>query len=53
MLNNVVGDRRVYNFLEKTLQGVWFNYISVTRGWVKFPEKKRYITLEWALVTWP
>ena len=32
-------------------KGVRFNVISVTRGWVgvKFPGKKRYVTLEWPL----
>ena len=32
-------------------EGVRFNVISVTRGWVgvKLPGKKRYITLEWPL----
>ena len=30
-------------------EGVRFNVISVTRGWVgvQFPEKKHYVTLEW------
>ena len=30
-------------------EGVRFNVISVTRGWVgvQFPEKNRYLTLEW------
>ena len=32
-------------------EGVRFNVISVTRGWVgvQFPGKKRYVTLEWPL----
>ena len=32
-------------------EGVRFNVISVTRGWVgvKFPVKKRYVALEWPL----
>ena len=32
-------------------EGVMFNVISDTRGWVRvpFPGKKRYITLEWPL----
>ena len=32
-------------------EGVMFNVISVTRGWVgvQFPEKLRYVTLEWPL----
>ena len=39
-------------FSEKKLyEGVRFNVISITRGWVgvQFPGKKRYITLEWPL----
>ena len=33
----------------KHYEGVRFNVISVTRGWVgvQFPEKKPYVTLEW------
>ena len=36
---------------KKRYEGVRFNVISVTRGWVwvQFPEKKRYVTLEWPL----
>ena len=36
---------------KKCYKGVKFNIISVTRGWmgVKFPVKKRYVTLEWPL----
>ena len=36
---------------KKRYEGVIFNVISVTRGWVgvQFPEKKRYVTLEWPL----
>ena len=36
---------------KKRYEGVRFNVISVTRGWVgfKFPGKKRYVTLEWPL----
>ena len=32
-------------------EGVWFNVISITRGWadVKFLEKMNYVTLEWPL----
>ena len=40
----------VSNVLEKKrYEGVRFNVISVTRGWVwvQFPGKKRYLTLEW------
>ena len=35
----------------KRYEGVRFNVISVTRGWVgvKFPGKKRYVTLGWPL----
>ena len=34
---------------KKHYEGVRFNVISVTRGsvGVPFPEKKRYVTLEW------
>ena len=34
---------------KKRYEDVRFNIISVTRGWVgvKFPGKKRYVTLEW------
>ena len=34
---------------KKRYEGVRFNVISVTMGWVgvKFPEKQRYVTLEW------
>ena len=33
-------------FTEKSYEGVRFNVISITRGWVgvKFPEKNRYVT---------
>ena len=36
---------------KKRYEGVRFNVISITRGWVgvQFPEKKRYVTLEWPL----
>ena len=40
----------VSDFLEKKCyEGVRFNVISVTRGWVGGPicRKKRYVTLEW------
>ena len=35
----------------KRYEGVRFNVISVTRGWVgvHIPGKKRYVTLEWPL----
>ena len=34
-------------FREKVLQRLWFNVISVTRGWVgvQIPGEKRYVTL--------
>ena len=37
--------------IQKRYEGVMFNVISVTRGWVgiQFPEKQRYVTLEWPL----
>ena len=37
---------------KKRYEGVKFNVIIVTRGWVgvQFPEKKRYVTLEWPLM---
>ena len=36
---------------KKRYEGVSFNVISVTRGWVgvQFPDKKRYVTFEWPL----
>ena len=36
---------------KKRYEGVMFNVISFTRGWVgvQFPEKKRYVTLKWLL----
>ena len=43
MLRNAVAEGGVSNFLEKSFnyEGVRFNVISVTRGWVgdNFPEK--------------
>ena len=50
MLCNAVGGG--FQILrEKRYEGVRFNVISVTRGWVgvKFPGKKHYVTLEWPL----
>ena len=41
------GWRGVKFFGKKRYGGVRFNVISVTRGWVQFPGKKRYVTLEW------
>ena len=49
MLCNAVGGGGV-SFPGKTCyEGVKFNVISITRGWVgaKFPGKKCYVTLEW------
>ena len=39
---------------KKRYEGVRFNVISITRGWVgvQFPGKKRYVTLEWPLTQW-
>ena len=36
---------------KKRYEGVQFNIISVTSGWlgVKFPGKRCYVTLEWPL----
>ena len=38
---------------KKRYEGVRYNVISVTRGWVgvQFPWKNRYVTLEWPLNT--
>ena len=45
------GGPGVVNFSgKKRYEGVRFNVISITRGWlggVNFKEKKRYVTLEW------
>ena len=51
MLRNAVGVGCVSFPRKKNYEGVSVNVISVTRGWVgvKFPGKKRYITLEWPL----
>ena len=48
MLRNAVGGA-CQIFQKNRYKGVRFNVISVTRGWVgiQFPEKKRYVTLEW------
>ena len=34
---------------KKRNEGIGYNVISVTRGWVgvQFPGEKRYVTLEW------
>ena len=41
--------------VKKRYEGVSFNVISVMRGWVgvQFPEKERYVTLEWPLTGRP
>ena len=49
VLRNAVGGGGGVKFSrKKRYEGVKFNVISVTRGWVgvQFPEKKRYLTLE-------
>ena len=40
---------------EKRYEGVTFNVISVTRGWVgvQFPGKNGYVTLQWPLINSP
>ena len=55
MLRNAVGVGGFSFPAKKCYEGVWFNIISVTRGWmgVKFPGKKFYITLEWPLKYFP
>ena len=49
VLRNAIGGGGVSFPGKKRYEGVRFNVISVTRGWVgvKFPGKKCYITLEW------
>ena len=39
---------------KKCCKGVVFNVISATTRWlgIKFPEKKRYVTLEWPIADW-
>ena len=54
MLRNAMGGGGGVIFPEKNCyEGVRFNVISVTRGWlgVKFTGKKRYVTLEWPHIT--
>ena len=53
MLRNAVGVGGSQLSRKKRYEGVQFNVISVTRGWVgvKFKGKKRYVTLEWPLNT--
>ena len=53
VLRNAVGGGRVSDLPEKKrYEDVRFNFTSVTRGrvGVEFPEKKRYITLEWSQI---
>ena len=47
MLRNANGGGGVKFSGEMRYEGVRFNVISVTRGWVQIPGKKRYVTLEW------
>ena len=49
MIRNAMGVGGVSFPGKKRYEGVRFNIISITRGWVgvKFPGKKRYVTLEW------
>ena len=51
MLRNADGGGAVRFSGKKRYEGVRFNVISVTRGWVgvQFPEKNGYVTLEWPL----
>ena len=55
MLRNADGVGGV-QFVQKKryeVEGVWFNIISVTMGWVgvQIPGKIRYVTLEWSLTS--
>ena len=49
VLRNAVGGGGVRFPRKNHYEGVRFNVISVTRGWVgvKSPEKMRYVTIEW------
>ena len=49
MLRNADGGGGITFSGKRRYEGVRFNVISVTRGWVvvQFPENKRYVTLEW------
>ena len=56
MLRNAdggVGGGGCQIFRKKRYECVRCNVIIVTRGWVgvQFPEKKRYVTLEWPLLS--
>ena len=50
VLYNTVGGGVCQLSQKKRYEGVRFNVISITRGWVgvKFPRKKCYVTLEWS-----
>ena len=52
MLRNAVGGGGVSFPGKKLNEGVRFNVICITRWWVgvKFPGKKRYVTIEWPLM---
>ena len=52
VLRNADGGGGVRFSGKKHYEGVRFNVISVTRGWVgvQFPGKKRYVTLKWPLI---
>ena len=49
MLRNADGGGGVDFSEKKRCEGVRFNVVSITRGWVgvQFPGKKHYVTLEW------
>ena len=51
MLRNAMGGGGSAFPGKKRYEGVRFNVISITMGWVgvKFPGKKRCVTLEWPL----
>ena len=51
VLRNTVGGVGVGFPGKKRYEGVQFNVITITRGWVgvKFTVKKRHVTLEWLL----
>ena len=54
MLRNAVGGRWGSAFLEKSVTEVYGSTLLALRGgWVgvKFPGKKRYVTLEWPLTS--
>ena len=51
VLRNSDGGGGVQFYRKKHYEGVRFNVIGITRGWVgvQFPEKKRCVTVEWPL----